>query len=99
MTTYATTDFFQPKVAGHFRLHTTSIPVETGTGLSLNISENDNALDLNLALSVAPYFRLDEKKVNTIIEQIKNSVSNWRSVATDIGISRQEQDIMKSAFE
>ena len=74
-------------------------PVEYSTGLSLNISENDNALDLNLALSVAPYFRLDEKKANTIIEQIKNSVSNWRSVATDIGISRQEQDIMKSAFE
>ena len=31
-------------------------PVETGMGLKLNISEDDNALDLDLVLSVAPYF-------------------------------------------
>ena len=73
-------------------------PVEYGTGLSLNISVNDNSLDLNLALSVASYFRLDEQKANSIIDQIKNSVSNWRSFANDIGISRQEQDRMKNAF-
>ncbi len=74
-------------------------PVEYGTGLSLNISEKDNALDLELALSVSAFYRLDVKKANTIIEQIKSSVSKWRSVATDIGISRQEQDRMKNAFE
>jgi serine/threonine-protein kinase HipA len=36
-------------------------PVETGTGLKFNISENDNALDLNLAIEVCPYFRLRER--------------------------------------
>lgn len=33
-------------------------PFPDGTGLTLNISEDDNSLDLKLALSVASYFRL-----------------------------------------
>ncbi|OFY84433.1 MAG: toxin HipA [Bacteroidetes bacterium RIFCSPLOWO2_12_FULL_35_15] len=74
-------------------------PNEFGSGLSLNISENDNSLDLELALSVAKYFRIDEQKGKAIIDQVKSSVSNWRSVANDIGISRSEQDRMSKAFE
>jgi serine/threonine-protein kinase HipA len=72
---------------------------EFGNGLSLNISETDNSLDLGLALSVAEYFRLDEQKAKSIIDQIKSAVSNWRKVANDIGISRAEQDRMCKAFE
>ena len=33
-------------------------PDPDGTGLSLNISETDNALSFDLALEVAPFFRL-----------------------------------------
>jgi len=53
-------------------------PVENGTGLKLNISENDNSLDLNLALEVIDYFRVSSEKANQIIESIKRSVENWR---------------------
>ena len=74
-------------------------PNEFGSGLSLNISEMDNSLDLELALSVAEYFRVDKQKANLIIEQVKSSVSNWRSVAKDIGIPKAEQDRMSKAFE
>jgi serine/threonine-protein kinase HipA len=74
-------------------------PNEFGSGLSLNISEKDNSLDLELALSVAEYFRVDEQKGKVIIDQVKSSVSNWRSVASEIGISRAEQDRMSKAFE
>ena len=35
-------------------------PIENGTGLKLNISEDDNVLDLNLAMEVHEYFRLDK---------------------------------------
>lgn len=74
-------------------------PNEFGSVLSLNISEKDNSLDLGLALNVAEYFRVDKQKGKAIIDQIKSSVSNWRNVASDIGISRAEQDRMRKAFE
>jgi len=73
-------------------------PVENGTGLKLNISENDNSLDFDLALEVIEYFRLDEKKALDIIKQIKGVVSNWRSVAKSYNISKTEQELMAKAF-
>jgi len=74
-------------------------PNEYGTGLSLNISEKDNALDLDLALSVAEYFRVEKKKAESIIKKVKNAVSMWRDVAKHNGVSKSEQDKMSKAFE
>lgn len=73
-------------------------PIENGTGLKLNISENDNSLDFDLALEVIEYFRLDEKKALNIIKQIKSVVSNWRSAANKYNISKTEQELMAKAF-
>lgn len=73
-------------------------PVETGTGLSLNISEKDNALDLDLVRSVAPYFRVDEGKANEIINSIKQCVKNWTALAAKFGVSKSERDVMAKAF-
>lgn len=73
-------------------------PNETGTGLSLNISLEDNSLDLNVTLAVIDYFRLDKEKALSIIEQVKKSVSNWRIVANKYNLSRSEQDLMAIAF-
>jgi len=74
-------------------------PNEYGTGLHLNISETDNSLDLDLALRVAEYFRLEKSATKKIIHQIKHATSKWRELASGIGISRSEQDAMKKAFE
>lgn len=74
-------------------------PVETGTGLKLNISEEDNALDLNLALEVSEYFRLTKTRANQIIEEVITSVNNWREIATKLGISRSEQELKSNAFK
>ncbi|MCC6370376.1 MAG: HipA domain-containing protein [Bacteroidia bacterium] len=73
-------------------------PNEYGTGLSLNISEKDNSLDIDLALSVAGFFRVDTKKANKIIAQIKSAVSNWRKFAANYGIGKSEQERMSKAF-
>ena len=73
-------------------------PVETGRGLKLNISEDDNALDLNLALEVCVYFRLKEDRAIEIIEEVKAAVKDWQSVATKYGISRAEQELKSMAF-
>jgi serine/threonine-protein kinase HipA len=73
-------------------------PNEFGSGLSLNISETDNALDYDLAISVAEYFRVSKVKANKIIRQTKETVSDWRKIVQGLGISKVEQDRMSTAF-
>ncbi len=73
-------------------------PVENSLGLKLNISENDNALDFDLALEVAPYFRINKANAENIITEIKKKVSQWRNIASKIGISRLEQENKADAF-
>lgn len=74
-------------------------PNEDGVGLSLNISLDDNTLDLDLALEVAEYFRLTKEGALKMIEDISDSVTNWRSVASKHQLPRSEQEIMAKVFE
>lgn len=73
-------------------------PNPYGTGLKLNISEEDNSLDFDLALQVAPYFRLKGEEAKQIIGQIKLVVSDWRQTANKYKISSSEQLMMEPAF-
>lgn len=52
-----------------------------------------------MALEVAEYFRLDKIKAKRIINEVTKSVRNWKKIASDIGISRSEQDLKALAFE
>jgi serine/threonine-protein kinase HipA len=74
-------------------------PTPDGTGLSLNISETDNAASFDLALEVAPYFRLKAPSAEAILHQVKAAVGNWKELANALGIARAEQEIMAQAFE
>lgn len=74
-------------------------PIYHGRGLTLNISETDNSLDFDLARSVAKYFRVNDKTAKSIIDKVKLSVEGWRRIAKKYKITRNEQDIMESAFE
>lgn len=67
-------------------------------GLALNIDMGNNALDFELAISVGQYFQLTLPEMKVILEQVKSVVSNWRKVATQIGIAKQEQNLMEAAF-
>ncbi|WP_165027295.1 MULTISPECIES: type II toxin-antitoxin system HipA family toxin [unclassified Dysgonomonas] len=73
-------------------------PNPYGTGLKLNISEDDNSLDFDLALSVAKYYRLSNQEAEDIIANIKRIVSKWRAIAIKYQIPNSEQDMMESAF-
>lgn len=74
-------------------------PVETGIGLKLNISDNDNSLDLDLAMEVSDFFRLKKIRASEILEEVKSSVRNWRSIATKYRISRSDQELKAIAFQ
>lgn len=67
-------------------------------GLALNIDTDNNALNFELAKTVGVYFRLDENQMNAIINEVLESVSKWKEIATKIGISRSEQELMGKAF-
>lgn len=67
-------------------------------GLALNIDMDDNALSMDLAKNVGDFFRLDNKKMDVIIDEVIASVSQWRKMASNIGISRSEQELMQAAF-
>lgn len=45
-------------------------PNPKGYGLNLNIDENDNRLDTDIARSVAPLFRLSDSKAFEIIDEM-----------------------------
>lgn len=74
-------------------------PVETGTGLKLNISDNDNSLDLALAMEVHEFFRLSKKRATEIINEVTTAVRKWKNVATKYGLSRAEQELKALAFK
>jgi serine/threonine-protein kinase HipA len=74
-------------------------PNEDGNGLSLNISLDDNSLDLELALEVADYFRVKKDEALMKIENIKSSVKNWRKVANKYQLPKSEQELMTKVFE
>ena len=73
-------------------------PQPWGTGLALNISETSNALDLDLAVEVAEYFRVKPKRRDELMQQIRDAISAWESVAQSNGISTSEISRMRPAF-
>jgi serine/threonine-protein kinase HipA len=73
-------------------------PNEQGRGLTLNVSETDNAPDFDLALSVAKYFRV-EKDAESIMKRVRRCVAKWKTVAKKYALPATEISRMASAFE
>lgn len=73
-------------------------PVPDGIGLHLNIDEIDNQLDFELAFSVTDYFQLNEAAAKTIYLEVIAAVDQWQELASQLKISRQEQEMMAPAF-
>ena len=55
-------------------------------------------MNLDLALEVAEYFRMEKDKANEIIKQIKKAVGTWKELAIKYKIPNAEQDRMAQAF-
>jgi serine/threonine-protein kinase HipA len=67
-------------------------------GLALNIDMDNNQLDPDLAKSIGVHFRLSEKEMDNVIEEVSEAVSGWQKKAKEVGISRGEQMLMTGAF-
>jgi serine/threonine-protein kinase HipA len=73
-------------------------PVPDSHGLKLNISEADNAMDLDLVRAVAPYFRVHAKTAREIIGSSQAIVKQWPTIAASLKIPAREQQRMAPAF-
>ncbi len=73
-------------------------PTPYGQGLSLNIDEHDNALEMDLALGIASYFGLKNDEAKAEIEKVCSVVKRWERVASQLKISRNEREQMRPAF-
>ena len=73
-------------------------PVTPAYGLHLNITEDNNQLDFELAMEVIDYFRIKPARAVEIKQEVCSSVSRWSKQAKAIGISRAEQERMEPAF-
>lgn len=73
-------------------------PVTTGDGLKLNVSDTDNSQDLDLARTVAEFFRVSRKRSDEIIGEVLAAVRAWREAAATVGLPRGDQERMARAF-
>jgi serine/threonine-protein kinase HipA len=73
-------------------------PNEMGNGLTLNISENSNALDISIVMSTASYYQVKIDNANKILKDMLKEISNWRANAKQLGISNSEIEQTKRAF-
>lgn len=67
--------------------------------LSTTIDLEDATASYELALSVAPYFELDDNDARAIGAEVAAAVADWRTVAQTLGITAAETERMASAFE
>ncbi len=73
-------------------------PVAGGSGLTLNVTEHENDLDLGLAREAAELYRITKLRREAIISEVAAAVRRWRQAARKYGLSRAEQDRMAGAF-
>jgi serine/threonine-protein kinase HipA len=67
--------------------------------LSTAINEDDTTASLPVAMAVADYFEVDDKKARAIAAEVGKVVATWRDEAAKHGIRKTEIDRMASAFE
>ena len=58
----------------------------------------DLLAQLDLALEVAEYYRINEKRAKEITQQVKKAVQLWQKIANLYKIPKNEQEFMRSAF-
>lgn len=67
--------------------------------LSGAVKEDDPTADLDVALSVCPYFDLSANRAESIVKEVQNAVSKWRKVASTLGLSKAQAARVETALE
>ncbi len=73
-------------------------PNPEGHGLSLNITEYENALDFDLAREVADVFRVMRPQADDFIAHVRETVAHWRDYAHQAKITRINESPFHTLF-
>lgn len=74
-------------------------PNPQATGLTLSIDDHNNALSLELALSVSPYFQISLAEAKETANHIRSIVKGWKTIAKRLKIKASEIEMMAEAYE
>jgi len=66
--------------------------------LTTSIDYSDNTASIATALSVIHNFHLTKEEALQILNEVSSSVKQWRNVAANFGLSKEECDKIASAF-
>ena len=67
---------------------------------SVNVNDEDNSIDINLAIETSRFFQLDKNEAKNLAEKICLIVrEGWEGTARRYGLSRGQIEIMRPAFE
>ena len=73
-------------------------PNPDGSALSLNIDDSSNAMDYDLAISVAPFFEINRDDASAIVKEMMESIASWSYFARSLGIGSREISMMGKCF-
>lgn len=74
-------------------------PVPYGDELSLNVDEEDNSINIDLAVQTAVRFGISESDAEAQAEEILKIVrDNWEKTAAGYGLTRRQIEEMRPAF-
>ena len=74
-------------------------PVPYGDELSLNVSEEDPSISVELAIETSEYYGFSKNEAETEAQKILTVVKdNWERLASKYGISRSNIEYMRPAF-
>lgn len=67
---------------------------------SVNVNDEDNSIDINLAIETSRFFQLDKNEAKNLAEKICLIVrEGWEGTARRYSLSRGQIEIMRQAFE
>lgn len=74
-------------------------PVPYGNELSLNVDEDDNSINIELAVQTAVRFGISEKEARIYSEEMLKKIrDNWEKTASKYGLTRKQIEEMRPAF-
>lgn len=75
-------------------------PVPYGDALSLNVSMDDNSIDIDLAIETAEFYDIPSEDAEIMAQEILSTVkNNWERIAKENGLSRESITRMRPAFD
>ena len=74
-------------------------PVPYGDELSLNVDEEDNSINIDLAIQTAFRFGITEREAEVYAKEILTTIKrNWEETASGYGLTRRQIEEMRPAF-